>query len=130
MRRMRPDHGVRDLESLVAAKQRIDVAQSAEICELQLRQSPIEGVLRYAGYSQVARQVLLEGIKVAGGNAIAVVVHARDVGQFPKGADVAHGNVEAMNGIVAAIAGERMGFRGVRRVVESVGGDVVWWRGS
>src|SRR5262249_49900142 len=74
-----PDHGVGERKSLISAKEGIRVLNCAEVGKRQIGKSPIEGIGGDACDANVARDVLVKGVKILSGDTVAVVVETEAI---------------------------------------------------
>src|SRR6185437_2021357 len=112
-----PDHEIGEAPGLVALQQRIGVVNRAKVGKRYVRQPPVKWVLGYSSNAQVAGDVPQVGIEVARGYCLAVVIHARDVGDLAQAAHIAEGHVKTAHRSVTAYGGIRIGQPRIRIVV-------------
>src|SRR5436190_910218 len=70
------DHVVRESPRLVAKQLRISIGQAPEMSERKIGKAPVKRIRGNTGNSQVASDVLVEGVQILGTNARAVEVIA------------------------------------------------------
>ena len=99
--------------------------KTGDVGERQIRQAPVERILRNSRDSQRARNVVVEGVQILGARAAAVEVGANNVGQLADAARVGNRNVKAADRSIAAYAWERIRQVGARPVVVKAEGQIV-----
>src|SRR5207253_1510638 len=78
----RPDHGIRKGPGLIPHQLRVGVLEASEISEGEIRQAPVEGILRHSINSKLFGDVLRKCVEILRGDAAAIGIYSQNVGEL------------------------------------------------